>query len=76
MVPDILNEKLEQSDDNEINDLYEKPQAHEINSNENSETYQSSKLSAAKGNCCWNCFPSKNYQRQKFAAKSFFFEVQ
>ena len=52
MVPDILNEKLEQSDDNEINDLYEKPRAHEINSNENLETYQSSKLSAAKDNCC------------------------
>ena len=34
MVPDILNEKLEQSDDNEINDLYEKPRAHEINNNE------------------------------------------
>ena len=34
MVPDILNEKLEQSDDNEINDLHEKPRAHEINSNE------------------------------------------
>ena len=34
------------------------------------------KLSAAKGNCCWNCFPSKNYQQQKFATESFLFEVQ
>ena len=33
---------------------------------------QPSKLLVAKGNCCRNCFPSKNYQRQKFAAKSFF----
>ena len=33
-------------------------------------------LSAAKGNCCRNCFPSKNYQQQNFAAKSFLFEVQ
>ena len=36
---------------------------------------QPSKLLVAKGNCCRNCFPSKNYWRQKFAAKSFFFEV-
>ena len=41
-----------------------------------SENLQPSKLLAAKGNCCQNCFPSKDYWRQIFGAESSFFEVQ
>ena len=80
MVPDILNEKLEQSDDNEINDLYEKPRAHEINSNEIS-NYPALVKEGATSTQYFNAWTQRhisprNYQRQKAIAAEIAFQVK